>query len=131
MGTVENRKEYLQTSGEFFFFSSIFVLYKNTNMGLSAWQWLRLQKFCRKSLKDWKFHDIIIPFRYCFWICNIILLYICYISSNFDDHWTLWQYMCTFLCYLRNVWFLWIGSTIKPDLGQFTLNKPRSGLWKV
>ena len=33
--------------------------------------------------------------------------------------------------HLRNIWNCWTAYTIKPGLGQFTLNKPQSGLWKA
>jgi hypothetical protein len=49
--TIDNRKDYLQTWGEFFFF--IIFLYffgdKNRNTGFSSRHLLRLQKFCMNS----------------------------------------------------------------------------------
>jgi hypothetical protein len=48
LGTVDNRKDYLQTWGEFFFFIILFFLYKNRNTGFSSRNLLRVQKFCRK-----------------------------------------------------------------------------------
>ena len=48
-GTIDNRKDYLQTWGEFFFFIIIFFLDKNRNTGFSSRHLLRLQKFCMNS----------------------------------------------------------------------------------
>jgi hypothetical protein len=49
LGTIDNRKDYLQTWGEFFFFIIIFFLDKNRNTGFSSRHLLRLQKFCMNS----------------------------------------------------------------------------------
>jgi hypothetical protein len=48
--TVDNRKDYLLTWGEFFFFIIIIILfYKNWNTGSSSKHLLLLQKFCMNS----------------------------------------------------------------------------------
>jgi hypothetical protein len=51
LGTIDNREDYLQTWGEFFFFVIIIIisLDKNRNMGFSSRHLLRLQKFCINS----------------------------------------------------------------------------------
>jgi hypothetical protein len=43
---VNNQEDYLQTSGEFFFFSFIvFFFYQNTNMEFSARNWISIKSF--------------------------------------------------------------------------------------
>ena len=51
LGTIDNRKDYSQTWGEFFFFIIIIYLFldKNRNTGFSSRHLLRLQKFCMNS----------------------------------------------------------------------------------
>ena len=49
LGTVDNRKDYLQTWGEFFFFI-IYFFDKNRNTGFSSKHLLCLQNFCMNSL---------------------------------------------------------------------------------
>ena len=52
LGTIDNRKDYLQTWGEFFFFIIIIIYFffiKNRNTGFSSRHLLRLQKFCMNS----------------------------------------------------------------------------------
>ena len=51
LGTIDNRKDYLQTWREIFFFVIIFLFffYKNSNTGFSSRHLLRLQKFCMNS----------------------------------------------------------------------------------
>ena len=49
LGTVNNRKDYLQTWGEFFFFI-IYFFDKTRNTGFCSKHLLCLQKFCMNSL---------------------------------------------------------------------------------
>ena len=49
LGTIDNRKDYLQIWGEFFFSIFIFFVDINRNTGFSSRHLLRLQKFCMNS----------------------------------------------------------------------------------
>jgi hypothetical protein len=49
LGTIDNRKDYLQTWGEFFFFIFSFFFDKYRNTGFSSRHLLRLQKFSTNS----------------------------------------------------------------------------------